>query len=289
MCLDENTLEIFNNIFILLSIILPLLFIIFLFYDKKRKKKFGYYLLSLIIIILIIYFRGEIMNINICESDKKINNTTTTKAVPAINSDNYVGKTSKGYTIEKKDGVYFIDGYLIVNKSYALSEDFIPENTHLKISDELCISCIDKEAYKKWLIMKNDAAAIGLNIHISSGYRSFGYQKDIYNGYVTKDGKDIADTYSARAGHSEHQSSLAFDLNSIDSSFIATNEGRWVNENAYLYGFIIRYPKGKEKITGYKYEPWHLRYVGLNLAKKLYNDGKWITMEEYFGIDSKYK
>lgn len=289
MCLDENTLEIFNNIFILLSIILPLLFIIFLFYDKKRKKKFGYYLLSLIIIILIIYFRGEIMNINICESDKKINNTTTTKAVPAINSDNYVGKTSKGYTIEKKDGVYFIDGYLIVNKSYALSEDFIPENTHLKISDELCISCIDKEAYKKWLIMKNDAAAIGLNISISSGYRSFGYQKDIYNGYVTKDGKDIADTYSARAGHSEHQSSLAFDLNSIDSSFIATNEGRWVNENAYLYGFIIRYPKGKEKITGYKYEPWHLRYVGLNLAKKLYNDGKWITMEEYFGIDSKYK
>ena len=289
MCLDENTLEIFNNIFILLSIIIPLLFIIFLFYDKKRKKKFGYYLLSLIIIILIIYFRGEIMNINICESDKKINNTTTTKAVPAINSDNYVGKTSKGYTIEKKDGVYFIDGYLIVNKSYALSEDFIPENTHLKISDELCISCIDKEAYKKWLIMKNDAAAIGLNISISSGYRSFGYQKDIYNGYVTKDGKDIADTYSARAGHSEHQSSLAFDLNSIDSSFIATNEGRWVNENAYLYGFIIRYPKGKEKITGYKYEPWHLRYVGLNLAKKLYNDGKWITMEEYFGIDSKYK
>ncbi|MDD2409868.1 MAG: M15 family metallopeptidase [Bacilli bacterium] len=289
MCLDENTLKILNDVFLLLSILLPLFFLIYFFYDKKKKKKLGYYLLALIIIILIICFRGEIMNINICKSNKKINDITTTKAIPAVNSDNYIGKTSKGYILEKKDGAYFIDDYLIVNKSYALNEDFIPKNTHTKITDEICILCIDNEAYEKWLNIKNDAIAINLNIYIASGYRSFEYQKGLYEKYENRDGKDMADTYSARAGHSEHQSGLAFDLNSIDSSFAATDEGKWVNENAYLYGFIIRYPKGKEKITGYKYEPWHLRYVGLSLAEKLYNDGEWITMEEYFGIDSKYK
>ncbi|MDD2410011.1 MAG: M15 family metallopeptidase [Bacilli bacterium] len=228
------------------------------------------------------------MNIDICKSDKKANNVTTTKAMPASNSDNYAGKTSKGYIIEKKDGAYFIDDYLIINKSYALSKDFIPENTYEKIADEICTTCIDKEAYEKWLNMKNDAAAINLNIYIASGYRSFEYQKGLYEKNVNKDG-DFANKYSAKAGHSEHQSGLAIDLNSVDASFAATDEGKWVNENAYLYGFIIRYPKEKGQITGYKCEPWHLRYVGLDLAEKLYNDGKWITMEEYFGINSKYK
>jgi D-alanyl-D-alanine carboxypeptidase len=97
-----------------------------------------------------------------------------------------------------------------------------------------------------------------------------------------------ADTYSARPGHSEHQTGLCFDLNSIDDSFAYTNEGKWVNNNAHLYGFIIRYPKGKESITGYQYESWHLRYVGKDLANKLYNDGNWLTMEEYYGLSSKY-
>ena len=77
-------------------------------------------------------------------------------------------------------------------------------------------------------------------------------------------------------------------MNTIDDSFAKTDEGKWINKNAYLYGFIIRYPKGKEDITGYQYESWHLRYVGTELAKKLYNDGDWITMEEYYGLSSKY-
>ena len=78
-------------------------------------------------------------------------------------------------------------------------------------------------------------------------------------------------------------------FNSVSSSFGYTDEGKWIKDNCYLYGFIIRYPEGKEKITGYMYEPWHLRYVGEELAEKLYNNGDWITMEEYFGITSVYE
>ena len=102
------------------------------------------------------------------------------------------------------------------------------------------------------------------------------------------DGKALADTYSARPGHSEHQSGLAIDINMADSAFDSSPEAKWLNDNAYKYGFILRYPKGKDNITGYMYESWHFRYVGTELANKLYNDGNWITLEEYFGIDSKY-
>ena len=136
--------------------------------------------------------------------------------------------------------------------------------------------------------MKAEATALGLNLYLSSGYRSYTLQEKIYNNYVARDGKTTADTYSARAGHSEHQTGLAFDLNTIDDSFSYTDEGKWVNDNCYRFGLILRYPKGKENITGYMYESWHLRYVGTELATKLYNNGNWITLEEYFGIDSKY-
>ena len=110
-----------------------------------------------------------------------------------------------------------------------------------------------------------------------------------FESYVENDGKDAADNYSARPGHSEHQTGLAFDLNSITDDFQYTNEGIWVNENCYRYGFILRYPKNKEEITGYKYESWHLRYVGIDLATKLYNNSDWITLEEYFNLTSEYK
>ena len=127
--------------------------------------------------------------------------------------------------------------------------------------------------------MDADATALGLNLYISSGYRSYYTQDKIYNNYVAKDGKQKADTYSARAGHSEHQTGLAFDLNSVSSSFGYTDEGKWIKDNCYLYGFIIRYPEGKESITGYMYEPWHLRYVG-DVASNIYESN--LCLEEYF-------
>ena len=136
--------------------------------------------------------------------------------------------------------------------------------------------------------MQADAATQGIELSIVSGYRSYSRQNTLYNNYVARDGKVAADTYSARAGHSEHQTGLAADINSLYQSFINTVEGQWLNNNCYKYGFIIRYPQGKESITGYMYEPWHIRYVGVDIATKLYNNGNWLSLEEYLGITSVY-
>lgn len=182
--------------------------------------------------------------------------------------------TSKGFKAEVKDGVLYVDNILIANKSY-----YLPSNYGNGLTDET------KEAFN---VMKNDAKELGLNIYISSGFRSYSTQKSLYNRYVSNAGKTEADTYSARAGHSEHQTGLAFDVNDISQAFANTKEGIWLAENAYKYGFILRYPKDKSDETGYIYEPWHFRYVGTEIASKLYNNGEWITLEDYFGISSVY-
>lgn len=201
------------------------------------------------------------------------------------------GTTSKGFKITEINGVTYIDDVMMVNKTYSLPSDYMPVDTveSPEGKTNTCNKCINKIAYKSFLNMQADAKALGLNIYIASGYRPYVSQNKIYNNYIKRDGKKAADTYSARPGYSEHQSSYAFDLNSINDSFAKTDEGKWVNNNAYLYGFIIRFPKGKSDYTGYKYESWHLRYVGYELAKKLYNDGNWLSLEEYFGVDSKYQ
>ena len=173
-----------------------------------------------------------------------------------------------------KDGLTYIGGILIVNKTYSLPKDYDPGE-------------LSKEASDAFEEMKADALKDDIELWIQSGYRSYSLQEELYNRYVEEDGKQKADTYSARPGHSEHQTGLAMDLNIIDSSFEGTPEAIWLEENAYKYGFIIRYPKGKERITGYMYEPWHLRYLGKETAKKVYESG--LTLEEYLGIDSKYK
>lgn len=182
--------------------------------------------------------------------------------------------TSKGFKGVTKNGVTYIEGYLVVNKTYTLPSSYGNGLTNATT-----------EAFNN---MQAAAKADGLNIYISSGFRSYSYQKTLYNNYVNRDGVTVADTYSARAGHSEHQSGLAFDVNTINDSFANTEEGKWLNDNCYKYGFILRYPNGKSDETGYQYEPWHFRYVGVELAEKLYNNGNWITVEDYFGITSRY-
>lgn len=187
---------------------------------------------------------------------------------------NYTFTTSKGFSAKVINGITYIDGILIANKTYSLPSNYG--------------SGLTKETKQAFDNMDAEAEALGLNLYLSSGYRSYSLQNKIYNSYVARDGKTEADTYSARPGHSEHQTGLAFDLNTIDDSFTNTAEGKWVHDNCYRFGLILRYPKGKDNITGYMHESWHLRYVGVDLATKLYNNGNWITLEEYFGIDSKY-
>lgn len=210
------------------------------------------------------------------EASDSSNNKEEVDFVLKVTSDpnNRTFTTSKGFSGKVVNGVTYIDGILIANKTYSL-----PSNYGNGLTWET------QNAFNK---MKADASALGLNLWLSSGYRSYYDQKYIYNNYVSRDGQAAADTYSARAGHSEHQTGLAFDLNTISDSFVDTAEGKWVAENCHKYGLILRYPKGKDSITGYKYESWHLRYIGGDLPSKLYNNGDWITLEEYFGIDSKY-
>ena len=213
--------------------------------------------------------------IAIDSSNNKTSKEFTLKVLEKPTTNNPTSKTSKGYEIKQINGVTYIDGILIANKTYSLPSTYG--------------NGLTKETTNAFNNLKADAQALGLTLINSSGYRSYNDQKYIYNNYVKRDGQTNADTYSARPGHSEHQTGLAFDLNSIDMSFDNTPESNWVKHNCFKYGLIIRYPKGKEHITGYMYEPWHLRYVGTELATKLYNNGDWITLEEYFGIDSKYR
>ena len=211
-------------------------------------------------------------------------------APPVVPSGNTVSKgtTSKGFQIQEINGATYIDGVLIANKTYALPQDFIPTNPDQPVNADRSSTCLDKTLMSAWNTMLKDATAKGLNIYIASGYRSYNYQVNVYNRYVKSDGASVADTYSSRPGNSEHQTGLCFDLNTIEDSFQYTNEGKWVNDNCYKYGFCIRFPKGKDSATGYQYESWHLRYVGVDLATKLYNNGDWLSLEEYFGITSEY-
>lgn len=201
-----------------------------------------------------------------------------------------VGTTNKGYKITELDGVTYIDGILLVNKTYPLPSTYQPKNPYKEITSDYLYGAdyIEDYVMEAYLKMESDAKKEGLSLRITSGYRSYNVQNDLYNNYVTRDGKEEADTYSARAGHSEHQSGLCFDLNGTNTNFINTPEGKWLNDNSYKYGFILRYPNGATNYTGYMYEGWHFRYVGVELATKLYNNGNWLSLEEYYGITSEY-
>ena len=173
-------------------------------------------------------------------------------------------------TIEVIDSIdmTYIKGILLVNKKYHLPSNYNPG--------------VNSEAYKALTRLQSDAKNNGFSMPLISGFRSYTDQKYLFNSYVKKDGLEKASTYSARPGESEHQTGLAFDVGEISDYFGNTNAGIWLAENAHKYGFIIRYLKGKESITGYKYEPWHIRYVGENAATEIYNAG--ITLEEYLKV-----
>ncbi len=143
------------------------------------------------------------------------------------------------------------------------------------------------EPAKALQTMIQDAKTQGLNIRPLSGYRSYTTQVSVYNNEVRTYGQAVADTQSARPGTSEHQTGLAIDIGGggcgIEDCFGNTAEGKWVAANAYKYGFIIRYTPDKDHITGYRYEPWHIRYVGVELATEMHTNGMQ-TLEEFFGL-----
>ncbi len=162
----------------------------------------------------------------------------------------------------------YVNGILIVNKDIGLPKDYNPG-----LSKKLLIA---------YYLMKICALKDGAKLRIISGFRSYDYQEKIYNIYVKEFGEEKTNTFSAKPGHSEHQTGLAIDICEDSDKFIGTKEDKWLQKNAYKFGFIIRYPKGKEDITGYKYEPWHLRYIGRKHSKKICCNN--LTLEEYLGL-----
>ena len=173
---------------------------------------------------------------------------------------------------------------ILVNKYYYLDNNYVPNNLET-ISTRYALSNMKlvKEAKEAFENLASAAKKENLNIIAMSTYRSYDYQVNLYNRYVKQDGKEAADTYSGRPGHSEHQTGLAVDVynGKINyTSFEKTKEFNWMQEHAHEYGFILRFPKDKVNETGYTYESWHYRYVGIEEAKYIKENN--ISFEEYY-------
>jgi zinc D-Ala-D-Ala carboxypeptidase len=211
-------------------------------------------------------------------------NTNPTPSQPA-------GFNKQQYSLTQASSLW-----AVVNKKQALNplnyapSDLVVPSIPLRSNitgDEKYVSNKMAPALQK---MVSDAAGAGVHLNLQSGYRSYNFQTSLYNSYVKQQGQAAADRQSARAGHSEHQTGLAADLGgtsqpgcNVAQCFANTTEGQWLAANSYKYGFIIRYPSDKESITGYEYEPWHVRYVGVDLATEMHNQGV-KTLEEFFGV-----
>ena len=208
---------------------------------------------------------------------QKNNNLSTKKVVSNINSN--LDKTKYEDT---KESDLTKDILVLVNKYYYLKEDYTPNDLVTLTSkyNSGINSKMKKEAAEAFMQMSDAATLDNITIKNASAFRSYDYQVNLYNKYVEKDGKKAADTYSARPGFSEHQTGLCTDINQIDSGFEQTDAFKWLEKNAHKYGFIIRFPKDKEDITGYQYESWHWRYVGKKAAEIIKNEN--ITFEEYY-------
>ena len=186
--------------------------------------------------------------------------------------------------VDIKETKFKNDEKILINKYNYVDKNYVPKNLE-NINKQYALDGMRMVNYAKDAFEKLAKAAKkeGLNIIAMSTYRSYDYQVNLYNRYVKQDGKEAADTYSGRPGHSEHQSGLAVDVYNDKESytnFEKTKEFKWMQKHAYEYGFILRFPKDKENETGYIYESWHYRYVGYEIAKYIYEHN--ISYEEYY-------
>ncbi len=210
-----------------------------------------------------------------CKSDSETDKNTKEETVSetAATSQEAVQSNAKAHSTEIIDGVTYVDGILIVNKTYSL-----PKNYDYGLTEET------QEAFAQ---MQAAAAKDNISLEIASGFRSYEEQKTLYEEYTAEHGQKEAETFSARPGYSEHQSGLAIDVNGADFSMVGGDDMKWLAKHCAEYGFIIRFPEGKENITGYSYEPWHIRYVGIKTAKEIKKNN--LCLEEYLGVTSEYK
>lgn len=180
---------------------------------------------------------------------------------------------------------------ILVNKNHGLASDYEPgdlTDVNARADDRASqYQKIRRAAAEAFDELAANAKSEGYTIKLTTGYRSYSYQKELHDSYVNRNGDSWTEQYSAEPGYSEHQTGLSADVSGesvgykLGASFANAPEGKWLAENAHRFGFIIRYPDGKEDITGYAYEPWHIRYVGVDVATEIYNQK--LTLEEYLG------
>ncbi|PKM52878.1 MAG: D-alanyl-D-alanine carboxypeptidase [Firmicutes bacterium HGW-Firmicutes-5] len=256
-------------------------------------------ILILIIVVLTISFWNR--NENQAEAGSKKNTQTTAQTTAketdtAANTQTTTAEQStqtetkeelKTTTTENATGADSV--ITLVNKNHSISANYVPGDlvtVDLPSTRDTQLRSIAAEGLTK---LFKAAEGAGLELYCCSGYRSYETQSELYAWNVDTYGVDGAELVSARPGMSEHQLGLAMDVTSasvgfdLQESFGTTSEGQFIKENAHKYGFIVRYPQGKTDITGYAYEPWHLRYLGVDVATAIYNSGK--TMEEYYGTN----
>ncbi len=225
-----------------------------------------------------------------------ISNENKNVGTPSDVEDEWVLEEQYFNDVSNMDGILVIlnpeNVLSLVNKQHTLPDYYTPEDL---VAPNVAFSFGNVDVPKRYM-RKEAAVALEklfeaakndeMHLFAVSGYRSYSAQLAVFNSQVNKWGKDKANETVAIPGQSEHQTGLAMDISSqsnnlhLTESFGETPEGNWVRENAHKYGFIIRYPKGKEEITGYQYEPWHLRYVGVKIATQIYENQ--LTLEEYF-------
>ena len=246
--------------------------------EKRRVRRNR--IAALIVLLIIV-----VVTVRFCSSHKTDkdasatgNSSSQAQVVSAVSEKKSSDKKTteqknEKHKIEKKNGMTFVDGILIVNKTYSLPSDYNPGTS--------------AKAQNAFDEMAQAAAKDGITLWVNSGFRTYQEQEELYNGYADERGTDEADKVSSRPGHSEHQTGLTFDVNTTELSFEGTPEAIWLAKHCAEYGFIIRYPKGKEDETGYIYEPWHIRYLGKETAEKVTKSG--LSLEKYLGITSDYK
>lgn len=221
------------------------------------------------------------------EYAKKNKDKTKTDVVSIVNVKADVDWYDKTYKVEVNDENQYL---ILVNKVNYLDETYDPDdivNTGLLYS--YAGNSLRKEVYGAFISMYTAAKEENLNLIINSSYRSFANQKSIYDDRVLSTGVKAADSYAARPGHSEHQTGLALDIDAFgnDNPFEESDEFKWMQEHAHEYGFILRYPKDKEYLTGYSYESWHYRYLGVEMATKVKESN--LTYDEYYAYYCEYK
>jgi len=253
---------------------------------KSKNKKFLFTVIAAICLIVITIFA--------LPSSDPSGNPSAVSLVPKSSNQNprQVPEQSFNKNLHRLDEASSL--WVIVNKGRVLPAVYVPSELvvpkiPLKTSAASAEMHVRADTAVALETMAAAAAKSGITLKLASGYRSYALQQSVYAGYVSRYGTAQADTFSARPGHSEHQTGLAADLEpvsrqcEVEICFKDTAEGKWLAANCYKYGFIIRYQANEESETGYQFEPWHVRYVGASLAAEIKKTGQ--ALEEFFGLE----